>query len=105
MALMHAAQAAAAGRAAGDVTLAEALAAPARAIAQRAGISHSELERMRAGDPWRGPDAETGRVVALAAHGLVDAADVARAALREAVALTVTVLTTDALVVEETPGE
>jgi len=88
-----------------DIVL-RALAAPARQIAHNAGASGEEVvARVRDGAAWFGFDALTGVYGPLDTAGIIDPAKVARCALQNAGALGGLVLTTDALVVDDTKGD
>jgi chaperonin GroEL len=91
---------------AGRDIVAAALAEPARQIAVNAGAEgESVLARLRSGGSWYGFDAVTGTFGELDRAGIVDPAKVARCALLHAGGLGGLVLTTDALVVDDGPGE
>ena len=86
--------------------VAAALAEPARQIAVNAGAEgDSVLARLRSGGSWYGYDALTGTFGELDLAGIVDPAKVARCALLHAGSLGGLVLTTDALVVDDSSGE
>ena len=77
---------------------------PARWIAHNAGMDAAVVvERLRHAEPGQGFDAERGTWVTLREAGIVDPAKVLRCALVNAGSLAATVLTTDALVVDDTP--
>lgn len=87
-----------------DAVLA-ALSEPARWIAHNAGLeAASMIERLRTAAPGQGLDAQRGTWVTLADAGIVDPAKVVRCALLHAGSLASTVLTTDVLVVDDTPN-
>jgi chaperonin GroEL len=84
--------------------VARALAEPARQIAVNAGAGGDEVvTRLLAGGRWFGFDAVTGQFGELDAAGILDPAKVARCALQNAGGLGGLVLTTDALVVDDSP--
>jgi len=85
--------------------VAAALAEPARQIAVNAGASGDEvLAKLRSGGRWYGFDAITGEFGELDKAGILDPAKVARCALLHAGGLGGLVLTTDALVVDDSEG-
>ena len=73
--------------------------------AMMCGVAYGEIdvERLRHAGPDQGFDAERGTWVTLREAGIVDPAKVLRCALVNAGSLAATVLTTDALVVDDTP--
>jgi chaperonin GroEL len=82
-----------------------ALAEPARWIAHNAGLEGAAvIERLRTAEPGQGFDVQRGAWVTLADAGIVDPAKVVRCALLNAGSIAATVLTSDALVVDDAKG-
>jgi chaperonin GroEL len=83
-----------------------ALAAPARLIADNAGVEGAVVvERIRAEGDHRGFDASTGDYVDMVKAGIIDPAKVTRSALQNAASIAALVLTTESAVVEKPEEE
>ena len=90
----------------GAKIVADALAAPARQIAENAGAEGAVVvERLRATAHPLGFNAVTGDYEDMIAAGIIDPVKVSRAALQNAASIATMVLTTDALVVESDEEE
>jgi chaperonin GroEL len=86
----------------GARTVWEALVAPARHIAENAGLEGSIwVQRIEAEDGTTGLNAETGELTDLLKAGIVDPAKVTRAALQNAASIAAMVLTTECLVADK----
>jgi chaperonin GroEL len=86
----------------GARTVWEALVAPARYIAENAGLEGSIwVQRIEAEDGTTGLNAETGELTDLLKAGIVDPAKVTRAALQNAASIAAMVLTTECLVADK----
>ncbi len=86
----------------GARTVWEALVAPARNIAENAGLEGSIwVQRIEAEDGTTGLNAETGELTDLLKAGIVDPAKVTRAALQNAASIAAMVLTTECLVADK----
>ncbi len=86
----------------GARTVWQALVAPARHIAENAGLEGSIwVERIEAEDGTTGLNAETGELTDLLKAGIVDPAKVTRAALQNAASIAAMVLTTECLVADK----
>jgi len=84
----------------------EALEQPARQIAENAGEhGGAVIERIRSGEGAYGYDALLGRYCDLNAAGIVDPTKVTRCALQNAASIGTLVLTTDAIVVDDSDDE
>jgi chaperonin GroEL len=86
----------------GARTVWEALVAPARHIAENAGLEGSVwVQRIEAEEGTTGLNAETGELTDLIKAGIVDPAKVTRAALQNAASIAAMVLTTECLVADK----
>ena len=86
----------------GAKTVWEALTAPARNIANNAGLEGSVVVReVEAAEGPMGMNAATGGVIDLIAAGIIDPAKVTRAGLQNAASIAAMVLTTECLVADE----
>jgi chaperonin GroEL len=86
----------------GARTVWEALVAPARHIAENAGLEGSIwVQRIEAEEGTTGLNAETGELTDLLKAGIVDPAKVTRAALQNAASIAAMVLTTECLVADK----
>jgi chaperonin GroEL len=84
----------------------DSLAAPARLIADNAGMEGSVVvERIRSEGDHRGFDAATGEYVDMMKAGIIDPAKVTRSALQNAASIAALVLTTESAVVEKPEEE
>jgi chaperonin GroEL len=90
----------------GAKTVWEALVAPARNIANNAGLEGSVVVReIEAADGSTGMNAATGEMMDLIAAGIIDPAKVTRAGLQNAASIAAMVLTTECLVADEPEPE
>jgi chaperonin GroEL len=90
----------------GAKTVWEALVAPARNIANNAGLEGSVVVReIEAADGSTGMNAATGEMMDLIAAGIIDPAKVTRAGLQNAASIAAMVLTTECLVADEPEEE
>jgi chaperonin GroEL len=86
----------------GAKTVWEALTAPARNIANNAGLEGSVVVReVEAAEGSMGMNAATGEMMDLIAAGIIDPAKVTRAGLQNAASIAAMVLTTECLVADE----
>jgi chaperonin GroEL len=86
----------------GARTVWEALVAPARYIAENAGLEGSVwVQRIEAEEGTTGLNAETGELTDMIKAGIVDPAKVTRAALQNAASIAAMVLTTECLVADK----
>jgi chaperonin GroEL len=90
----------------GAKTVWEALTAPARNIANNAGLEGSVVVReIEAAEGPMGMNAATGEMMDLIAAGIIDPAKVTRAGLQNAASIAAMVLTTECLVADEPEDE
>jgi chaperonin GroEL len=90
----------------GAMIVRSALSAPARLIAENAGVEGAVIvEKIRAEGDHRGYDAATGEWVDMFKAGILDPAKVTRSALQNAASIAALVLTTESAVVEKPEEE